>query len=83
MCPFCGGWYGGGGGLGFIINLLFTLMLIAGIVLLVWWLARRYRPEGFTGATPQSRALDTLNERYAKGELSTEEYEERKRVLSR
>ncbi|HEY3374634.1 MAG TPA: SHOCT domain-containing protein [Candidatus Aquicultor sp.] len=34
------------------------------------------------GQGPSSRALDILNERYAKGEISKEEYEQRKRELT-
>ena len=35
------------------------------------------------GAEPKSSALDRLRERYAAGELTTEEFEERKGVLER
>jgi len=35
------------------------------------------------GAEPKSSALDRLRERYAAGELTTKEFEERKAVLER
>ncbi|MBI4734391.1 MAG: SHOCT domain-containing protein [Rubrobacteridae bacterium] len=83
MCPFCGGWYAGASGIGLILSLLFLLLIIAGTGLLIWWIVRqssmtRYAPP----EQPSNRAVNTLNERYAKGEISKEEYEERKRVLT-
>ncbi|MDI6716237.1 MAG: SHOCT domain-containing protein [Actinomycetota bacterium] len=82
-CPFCPGG-GFGGGIGFFFNLLFTIILLVGLGFLIWWIVRqvslgRYGPPG---PTPSDRALETLNERYARGEISKEEYEERKRILT-
>jgi putative membrane protein len=61
-------------------------LLLVGIVLLAVWLLRggwlaevtsaRDRPSG-------ERALDVLGERYARGELSDEQYEAMRRVLQR
>jgi putative membrane protein len=34
------------------------------------------------GDLPQRRALDVLNERFAKGEIDNAEYEEKRRLLS-
>ncbi len=86
-CPFCGD-FGFGGGLGvfgFIISLIFTIILLVGIGLLIWWLIRQAgagRYGALSGPPTSSRALEILNERYAKGEISKEEYEERKRELT-
>lgn len=70
-------WWGGSwmwlvGGL-----LVVGLFVLAGLA--VWTLARPSRPPG--SATPPSRSRAILNERYARGELSTEEYRERLGVL--
>jgi len=57
-----------------------------GFGLLIWWVIRQLSTGGFTQAgppsrIPSSRALEILNERYARGEISKEEYEERKKTL--
>ena len=52
------------------------LVVIVAILAGVWWLVRnvsRTRPTG---------ALDILRERYARGEISREEYESRRRDLA-
>lgn len=58
--------------------MLFWILFIA---LVVWGL---YRLFATSGASTSSREtpLETLRRRYAEGALSTEEYEERKRILS-
>lgn len=67
---------------------LFWLLLIIGAVLLAVVTARALgggvaRGDGGEGGVPreQSRARQVLDERYARGEISTEEYAERLRVL--
>jgi putative membrane protein len=55
--------------------LLFLALIVVGIVLLL-------RPT--VGSEPRrehDRALEILNERFARGEIDREEYEERRRVL--
>ncbi len=68
------GW--GGMGLGM---LLFWALLIAGIVMLV-------RSSGGSCATdkaePKKSALDLLKERYTRGEIERDEFEQKKRDLS-
>ncbi len=56
-----------------------TLMM-AGMVALIIWLARSTgttAPPPPTQTTPEDRALQVLAERYARGEVSTDEYRER------
>lgn len=54
--------------------------LIVGVVLLVRWMGgANSRSEG----EPEDPALETLRHRYASGEISKEEYEERRNVLER
>ena len=80
-CPGCGPMMGWGhmGWLGFAMMLLFWIVIIAGIIVLVRWL---------TSGAPAARrgqeesALDVLKKRYARGEISKEEFEEKKRDLA-
>ena len=62
-----------------IVMLLFWVLVIGGIVLLVVWLFRQGQP---AAATPGGRgALDILKERYARGEITREQYEQMRRDL--
>ncbi|MBI5465989.1 MAG: SHOCT domain-containing protein [Candidatus Kerfeldbacteria bacterium] len=65
----------GGTGIGFIIMLLFWVIVILGIT----WLVRSL---WHTGKEPKtSSALEILRERYAKGEISKEEFESKKKDI--
>jgi putative membrane protein len=55
------------------------LILLVGLGLLIWWIVRQVTAG--PPREPTSRALEILKERYAKGEVAKEEYEERKRAL--
>lgn len=74
---------GMGMGLGMGLVVLFWVMLIIGLAVLVFVLVRVLgtgagRPAGpTTSAGGRSRAREILEERYARGEISTEEYRER------
>lgn len=69
------GMMGWGGGWG-IVMLLFWVLVIAGVIALVMWLLRGGVPAASSGAAgPQNRALDILKERYARGEITRDEYE--------
>lgn len=74
-----GGWvWGLGIGLGWLSMLAFWGALIVGVVLLVRWLG------GTTGGSDrEDEALETLRRRYAVGEISHKEYQERRQVLER
>ncbi|HXV93516.1 MAG TPA: SHOCT domain-containing protein [Pseudonocardia sp.] len=74
----------GGFGMGWMW--LFWLLLVAGLVLLGVVLVRVVGggvDRGREPARPErsSRAREILDERYARGELTTQEYHERLRVL--
>lgn len=69
------------GMMGFPMGLGMGLLWILLIGLLVWGLYRLF-PETGTLRSSRESPLDTLQRRYAEGEISTEEYEERKEVLS-
>lgn len=60
-----------GFGLGYVFMFLFWGLLIYGVVLL-------FRHNGFAGG---SRAFDILKERYAKGEITKEQFEAMKKDL--
>ena len=66
------GWFGG------IFMILFWAVVIAGIIFAI-----RYLVTGKEGLGERAARdpLEILKERYARGEIDTEEFEERKRVL--
>lgn len=61
-----------------LMMIAFVAAVVAVIVLLVRWFADR-RPAARTSTG--NNALDILKERFARGEIDKEEYEERKRIL--
>jgi len=85
-----GGMMGGGGygtfgipGLGFV----FPVLLVLGTVALLAYAREGFRPDASgetdVGRGRSDRALDTLRERYARGELEDEEFERRRAELER
>jgi putative membrane protein len=66
-------------GLGVLHMGLFWILVILGIAVLVKWLASG--PPTVLPPRSESRALDILKERYAKGELTREQFEQMKREL--
>lgn len=62
------GWFGG------IFMIIFWIVVLAGLIFFIRWLAQsgaRHEPAG-SGA---DRAIEILRERYARGEISKEEFE--------
>jgi putative membrane protein len=77
-----GGW--GGGWFGGILMMIFWILIIVGVVFLIRWLAQSTKGHSSPGSTGSSnRALDILKERYARGEINKQEFEEKKRELNR
>ena len=65
-----------------LFMILILAATIAVIVLLVRWLSGSPQGPMFGNQLPQARApLDILKERFAKGEINKDEFEERRRVL--
>ena len=73
-----GGW--GMGWFGMIFMLLFWVLVIVGLIFLIKWLVQTTR-KGTGTSNGGSRALDILEERYARGEINKEEFEGIKRDL--
>jgi putative membrane protein len=88
MRPFGYGHIGAFGGFGIfrlIFGGLFALAVLVILILLIVWLARMATHRGRSYAyaltqpvvgPPQSNALDILQARYAKGEITREEYQQ-------
>ncbi len=77
-------WDNGGYGMFFgpLFMILALVATIAFIVLLVRWLSGAPGGNPFgVPAVPGRAPLDILRERFAKGEINKDEYEERRRVL--
>lgn len=70
--------WGWGMGFGMISMVLFWVLVILGIVILVRWIAAGTPGVGH----PQAKtALDILKERYARGEIGRDEFEQKKRDI--
>ena len=79
-----GGAYGGswGGAGGFGLGFLWPLLLLGGVAAVIYWAAgNRGRAVGDLGGS--DTALETLRERYARGEVTEEEFEQRRQRLER
>ena len=69
----------GGMGFGGLFMLLFWVLVIAGVIVLL----RRLRARDLNppDTSPQQSALDIVQQRYARGEIGREEYEQMRRDL--
>ena len=67
--------YGMGYGIG-ILGLIFWILVIIGLVLLI-----KYLWKSGGAKIEQESALEILKKRYARGEISKEEFEEKKKDL--
>jgi putative membrane protein len=78
-------WWDGGGYwmfLGPLFMILTLVVVIAAVALLVQWLGGSWQGMQPPRHLPPGRTpLDILKERFAKGEIDKEEFEERRRVL--
>ena len=69
------------GGFGMILGPIFMILILFGIVVGAIYLLRLFGVAG-SGGPAHDRALMLLEERYAKGEIDTLEFEERKKLLA-
>lgn len=67
---------GCGGGM-----VLWTLLLIALVVGGIWLAVRAFRGDSGPTAPHRSSALQILEDRFARGEIDSDEFEERRRAL--
>ena len=76
------GWPGmmGLGAFVMIFGFIFFIAIIAGIVFLIVWLVKRSAYS--TGGSTAALSSDILKERYAKGEITKEQYESIKKDIS-
>lgn len=79
-----GGWFGG------LLMLLFSVLIIAGVVLLVIWAVRQSTghtssegPQRSSPHTGSDEAIAIARKRLASGEITPEQYEELMRTLGR
>ena len=74
-----GGW--GMGWFGMIFMIIFWGLIIVGLVSLIRWLIQNTSGKGRSGVSMGSKAMDILKERYAKGEISRDEFESMKKDI--
>ncbi len=72
-----GGWWAGANPWWGVLSVAFWLLMLAGVALLVVWAIRQIRPD----QAGSRRALEILKERYARGEITREQYEQMRRDL--
>jgi putative membrane protein len=75
-------WWNGGWGAMMFGPLLMVFVPVA-LVLILLWALRRSGPSSASSAHPQppQAPLDILKERFARGEIDKEEYQEKRRIL--
>ena len=62
-----------------IFNIIFWLLIIAGVIFLIIWAVNKTREVEQTAK--EESALDILKRRYAGGEINRKEFEEKKKDL--
>ncbi len=73
------GWGPGYGLFGWLMMLLFWILIIVGAALIIRWLVTE---TGSRSAAAGDTTLDILKRRYAKGEITKDQFEAMKRDLS-
>lgn len=66
---------------GMFIGLIFMLAFIGGSVLLIVWIVKQFSTDRTSASASRSNALEILKERFAKGEISKEEFLDMKKDL--
>lgn len=76
---------GGGWLIGFLVLLLFVLLIGAAVVAVVWFARQGSLDGGAAPMAPRGRedeALEILRRRYARGEITREEFERMREEVS-
>lgn len=68
------------GAFGWVLGLIFFMLLMAGLVALVKWYSKDDNDEN-SGKGVLNKPLEILKERYAKGEISSREFEKIKKEI--
>lgn len=77
-----GYWGVGGMGFGWLSMGLFWLVVLAGLVFAIKWFSDQSSPAA-AGAGPRGKsAMEILQERYARGDIQRDEYEQKKKDLT-
>jgi putative membrane protein len=63
-----------------LLNAVFWIGVIVAVILGVRWLIRQNQADR-SPRPPEDPALEVLRQRYARGEIDSTEFEERKRIL--
>ena len=69
------GWFGG------IFMMIFWVLVLVGLIFLIKWLIHSTN-QAKSDAGHSHHALEILKERYARGEIDTAEFEEKKKVIA-
>ena len=79
-----GYWFGPMGWISMIIGLVFTLLVIVGVIWLVVWAVRRAGHNGYTSISSAAQSPKEIAQaRYARGEITREQYQQILEDLSR
>lgn len=79
---FGGGYMMGGHGMG-IAGMILCVLFVAAVIVFAIYFIRRGHYRNFMFQKQEDSALTTLRERFAKGEIDSEEYQRRKEELLR
>lgn len=78
------GWMGGFGWIGMIISLVFWLVILGGAAWLIVWAVRRSGTGNYGSQNPAGfSAKEIAQQRYARGEITREQYKQLIEDLSR
>ena len=69
-----------GGGMWMFFHFLFWILVVVGVILLIVWVVRQKGKR--TDDQAEETALDILKKRYARGEITKEEYDKVKKDIS-
>lgn len=66
---------------GWGFGMLWMALFWVGLILVIVWAVRQFSRDGPGAGGSRDRAVEILEERYARGEIDRDEFEERRRTL--